>query len=483
MLLAKFKDEFPEISFSLYRDDGLGFHTTMTSQKLDKTRKKLHSFFKKFDLKITVETGLKKVDFLDVTFDLSDESYQPYRKPNDNPLYIHKHSNHPKHVIHNNPIAINKRLSEISSSKQKFDNNKSIYQDALNASQYNFTLKYLSDKTNNRNSANISENSITDNTDPPPMPPTLQPNLNPDLDTSTRPPTSPIPSRQEPTTQLRRSQRLRDRATHQTASQNNQTPQSVTDPVTLTQPRAIPTSPINNQSPNITHTNNNNKTKKKKKILWYNPPFSSSLKTKFGQLFLQLLDKHFPITHPLHAVMNRKKCKISFRTCPSMKNIIDNHNKKIMKKLTTTKDTLPCNCRKDCPIQNGKCRTESVIYCAEVKDASYIGMTSGQVKDRITSHRQTFREEDRQNSTTLSKFIWTNRLNKDETGNIIEPPVKWSILQQCETYKPGQKYCNLCLTEKLFIISNINKPNNINKRTDVATICIHKQKHFLNSVT
>ena len=132
---------------------------------------------------------------------------------------------------------------------------------------------------------------------------------------------------------------------------------------------------------------------------------------------------------------------------------------------------------------NGKCRTESVIYCAEVKDASYIGMTSGQVKDRITSHRQTFREEDRQNSTTLSKFIWTNRLNKDETGNIIEPPVKWSILQQCETYKPGQKYCNLCLTEKLFIISNINKPNNINKRTDVATICIHKQKHFLNSVT
>ena len=225
------------------------------------------------------------------------------------------------------------------------------------------------------------------------------------------------------------------------------------------------------------------KNKNKKKILWFNPPFSSSLKTKFGQLFLQLLDKHFPITHPLYPVMNRRKCKISFRTCPSMKNIIDSHNKRIMKKLNTKKVTLPCNCRKDCPIQDGKCRTESVIYCAEIKDASYIGLTSGQIKDRITSHRQTFREKDKQNSTTLSKFIWTNNLNKDDTGNIIEPSIKWTILQQCDTYKPGQKHCNLCLTEKLFIISNINKPNNINKRTDVATICLYKHKHYLNSVT
>ena len=125
----------------------------------------------------------------------------------------------------------------------------------------------------------------------------------------------------------------------------------------------------------------------------------------------------------------------------------------------------------------------TTLYCAEIRDASYIGLTSGQIKDRITSHRQTFREKEKQNSTTLSKFIWSNNLNRDDTGNLTEPSIKWSILQQSDTYKPGQKHCNLCLSEKLFIISNINKPNNINKCTDVATICIHKQKHYLNAIT
>ena len=481
MILAKFKEEFPLINFSLYRDDGLGFHTSMSPQQLDKVRKKLHAFFKKMDLKITVETGLKKVDFLDVTFDLNDASYQPYRKPNDTPLYIHKHSNHPKHVLFNNPIAINKRLCEISSSKEKFDSNKSIYQDALNASEYSFKLNYIKDKTNTNISANLSENSTSDKADHQPTPPTPQPNQTPDLVSHTRPSASPTPP---PPTQPRRSQRLRDRATHNTASQNNQTLTSMTDPVTLTQARVMPT-PLNADQDPKDKINDDKKTrsKKRKKILWFNPPFTSSLKTKFGQLFLQLLDKHFPITHPLHPVMNRKKCKISFRTCPSMKNIIDSHNKRILKNLNKKKTTLPCNCRKECPIKNGQCRTESVIYCAEIRDASYIGLTSGQIKDRITSHRQTFREKEKQNSTTLSKFIWSNNLNRDDTGNLIEPSIKWSILQQSDTYKPGQKHCNLCLSEKLFIISNINKPSNINKRTDVATICIHKQKHYLNSVT
>ena len=483
MILAKFKDEFPDINLALYRDDGLGFHNTMTPQKLDNIRKKLHSFFKKMDLQITIETGLKKVDFLDVTFDLNDASYQPYRKPNDTPLYIHKQSNHPKHVIFNNPIAINKRLSEISSSKQKFDRYKNIYQDALNASEYNFKLNYIKDNYNSNISANSNENSTNDNTDHQTLPKVLITNT-PDLASNSRLSASPVQSQLVTPTQPRRSQRLRNNVKHSTTNQNKPTTTSMTDPVNLTQPHVMPTPPNTDQNSNDKlHDDKKTRNKNKKKILWFNPPFSSSLKTKFGQLFLKLLDKHFPIDHPLYPVMNRRKCKISFRTCPSMKNIIDSHNKRIMKKLNAKKVTLPCNCRKDCPIQDGKCRTESVIYCAEIKDASYIGLTSGQIKDRITSHRQTFREKDKQNSTTLSKFIWTNNLNKDDTGNIIEPSIKWTILQQCDTYKPGQKHCNLCLTEKLFIISNINKPNNINKRTDIATTCIHKQKHYLNAIT
>ena len=38
---------------------------------------------------------------------------------------------------------------------------------------------------------------------------------------------------------------------------------------------------------------NDNKRKRKRKIIWLNPPFSKSIKTNIGKIFLQLLSKHF----------------------------------------------------------------------------------------------------------------------------------------------------------------------------------------------
>ena len=55
-------------------------------------RKELHKVFEQFGLKITA--NLHVVNFLDVTSDLTTGKYQPYRKPNDDPLYTQKHSNH-----------------------------------------------------------------------------------------------------------------------------------------------------------------------------------------------------------------------------------------------------------------------------------------------------------------------------------------------------------------------------------------------------
>ena len=46
--------------------------------------------------------------FLDVTFDVSTGKYKPYRKPNDDPLYINKHSNHPPSILRQLPTSINK---------------------------------------------------------------------------------------------------------------------------------------------------------------------------------------------------------------------------------------------------------------------------------------------------------------------------------------------------------------------------------------
>ena len=83
-------------------------------------KKSSYKVFEQFGLKITAEAYLHVVNFLDVTFDLTSEKYKPYtRKPNDDdPLYIHKHCNHPPNISRQLPTSINKRISALSSEKQ-----------------------------------------------------------------------------------------------------------------------------------------------------------------------------------------------------------------------------------------------------------------------------------------------------------------------------------------------------------------------------
>ena len=52
--------------------------------------------------------------------------------------------------------------------------------------------------------------------------------------------------------------------------------------------------------------------------------------------------------------------------------------------------------------------------------------------------------------------------------------------KKCSVYKPGNSHCDLCLSEKLFIIKNANNPNNINKRNDVGGKCMHTMKFLLD---
>ena len=68
--------------------------------------------------------NLKTVDFLDVCFDLINNTYQPFRKPNSEPVYIHKQSNHPPNILKEPPKSINKRISDISFDENVFNNAK-----------------------------------------------------------------------------------------------------------------------------------------------------------------------------------------------------------------------------------------------------------------------------------------------------------------------------------------------------------------------
>ena len=93
---------------------------------------------------------MKIVNYLDVSFNLSDGSFRPYRKPNDEIQYIHVDSDHPPSIIKQLPLSVEKRLSTLSSSKEIFDESATIYQEALNKSGYSYELKFNQNSMNNR---------------------------------------------------------------------------------------------------------------------------------------------------------------------------------------------------------------------------------------------------------------------------------------------------------------------------------------------
>ena len=66
----------------------------INGQQIDQLRKKLIKIFKEIGFKVDIKTNLEIVDFLDITFNLRNNSYKPYKKPNDVVLYINKNSNH-----------------------------------------------------------------------------------------------------------------------------------------------------------------------------------------------------------------------------------------------------------------------------------------------------------------------------------------------------------------------------------------------------
>ena len=156
-LLHQVKENCPDLNFGLYRDDGLAVHKKLPGRRLDKVRQKLHEVFKEHGLKITVDTNLTVTNFLDVTLNITDGSYIPYRKPNSSPLYVHAKSNHPPCVIKQLPKSINKRLNKISSSEEAFDGAKLDYQNALHNSGYNYTLTYESSENTSVKSVYDSE--------------------------------------------------------------------------------------------------------------------------------------------------------------------------------------------------------------------------------------------------------------------------------------------------------------------------------------
>ena len=377
-ILNHLGSRFGKQNIGLYRDDGLAILKNKSARLADKTRKELHKIFEQFDLKITAEANLQVVNFLDVTFDLSTGKFKPYRKPNDDPIYVNKDSNHPPCIIRQLPTAINKRISLLSSDEQTFQEAAPTYQNALRHGNYQHKLEYMK------------------------------------------------------------------HAPQQQSGRN-----------------------------------------RKRNIIWFNPPFSKSVKTNVGRSFLNLLDKHFPPSHKLHKIFNRNTVKVSYSCMDNVKSIVTKHNARIIRNnqpQSTITDSCNCTTKNICPLEN-QCMTRNIVYKATVTTHNtnttkhYIGMTASTFKERYRNHIKSFKHKKYSNDTELSKYIWHLK-NSNQDFNLT-----WSTVKRAISYTGGSKRCNLCLEEKLCILKEKNKECLLNKRSELVSTCNHKRMFRADYVT
>lgn len=144
-ILDKLAEKFGKENAGLYRDDGLIILKNATGRLAEKAKKDLIRIFQAFNLEITATANQKIVNFLDITLNLDDEKFRPYKKPNDDTLYIHSHSNHPPPTIKQLPKSISKRISSLSSDQAIFEQAAPIYNDALKRSGFRTEIEYIPD--------------------------------------------------------------------------------------------------------------------------------------------------------------------------------------------------------------------------------------------------------------------------------------------------------------------------------------------------
>ena len=221
---------------------------------------------------------------------------------------------------------------------------------------------------------------------------------------------------------------------------------------------------------------------RKRNIIWYNPPFNSMIKTNVGRAFLNLLDKHFNNQHRFHKIFNRNTIKLSYSCMSSVERILSKHNKRVLNngEIPHNQQVASCNCRvpNDCPL-SGSCLESSIIYKAEVTSSQgtkqYIGSTETSFKQRYGNHKQSLEKRAKSTQTSLSKYIWEL---KDQQ---VEHSIRWQIVKKCSPYKCGSRSCDLCLSEKFFILT-ADPLGCINKNSELLQKCRHRNKFKLSNL-
>ena len=117
------------------------------------------------------------------------------------------------------------------------------------------------------------------------------------------------------------------------------------------------------------------------------------------------------------------------------------------------------------------------MYEATIKTDSitkkYIGSAETTFKQRWYGHKSSFKYKQKQNETSLSKYIWELK----EANKSFD--IKWQILKSVPSYDKETKKCQLCLVEKTLILY-ANKKLLLNKRSEIMNKCRHRAKFKLS---
>ena len=135
-------EKYSKNNVGLYSDDGLVLLRNASGPQSERTGKDITREFKKQGLNIFISTNLKICNFLNLT----DGTNYPYRKPNNETIYIDSNSNYLPTIIKHLPAVIGQQISDISSSKEIFDKDKPHYESALKQSGHDETLMYTERK-------------------------------------------------------------------------------------------------------------------------------------------------------------------------------------------------------------------------------------------------------------------------------------------------------------------------------------------------
>ena len=229
------------------------------------------------------------------------------------------------------------------------------------------------------------------------------------------------------------------------------------------------------------------KRKRQRNILWFNPPYRKTVKTKTGKFFLQLIKKRFPKDHKFHKIFNRNTLKLSYSCMPNIKTKIKTHNRKIQQNVPP-KSTKHCNCqqKENFPI-NGACVQESLVCYATIscngknyKPKLCKGSCETSFEKRYSNHKKSINVPLHKHNTKLSTEYWNlkkKQLNPRQLNS--KQRLSWKIKEIYKSYNPT---CNLCLTEKLEILEDQDK-NLLNKISGIISQCRHTNKYKLKKLT